>query len=82
MRILSLVSGAVVRFIGECLKGGRTWEQSKTELLREFFPHFVRERLVRDHIVLNFHEEGAPVREYVDKVFAAARFLQYGQRKN
>jgi hypothetical protein len=38
MRILPLVSGAVLRYFGECLKGGWTWEQSKTGLLREIFP--------------------------------------------
>ena len=38
MRILPLVSGAVLWFFGECLKGGRTWEQSKTGLLRDFSP--------------------------------------------
>jgi hypothetical protein len=46
-------------------------------LLREFFSHFVRERLIRDHIVFNFHPEREALRGYVSKVFTAASFLQY-----
>ena len=58
VRILPLVSGAVLRFFGDCLRNGRTWEQSKDDLLHEFFPHFVRQRIVRDLITFNFHHEG------------------------
>ena len=46
VRILPLVSGAVLGFFGDCLRNGRTWEQCKSELLPEFFPHFVRERMI------------------------------------
>jgi len=70
--MLPLVSGAVLRFFGECLGNGRSWEQCKRELLKEFFPHFVRERMIRDHVVFNFHIEGGAIRDYVDRVFAAA----------
>jgi len=45
VRILPLVSGAVLRFFVECLPSGRSWEQCKRELMKEFFPHFVRERM-------------------------------------
>ena len=55
IRVLPLLTGAVLKFFGECLRNGRSWEQCKHELLREFFPHFVRERLIRDDIVFNFH---------------------------
>ena len=55
VRILPLVSAAMLRFFGDCLRNGRTWEQCKGELLQEIFPHFVRERMVRDHISFNFH---------------------------
>ena len=45
VRILPLVSGALLRFFGDCLRNERSWEQCKIELLREyFFLHFVRER--------------------------------------
>ena len=40
IRILPLLSGAVLSFFGECLRNGRSWEQCKRELLREFFPPF------------------------------------------
>ena len=42
-----------------------------------FFPHFVCERMIRDLITFNFHEEGQSVREYIDRVFAVARILAY-----
>ena len=77
VRILPLVSGAVFGFFGDCLRNGRTWEQCESELLREFFPHFVRERMIPDLIKFNFHEEGQSVREYIDRVFAAASILAY-----
>ena len=38
VRILPLVSRAVLRFFGDCLRSGRNWEQCKGELLKEFFP--------------------------------------------
>ena len=77
VRILPLVSGGVLRFFGDCLRNGRSWEQCKSEVLKEFFPHFVRERMIRDLIISNFHQEGQSVREYSDRVFAAAKFLGY-----
>ena len=40
VRILPLVSGIVLRFFGDCLRNGRTWEQCKDDLLREFFSPF------------------------------------------
>jgi len=33
--------------------------------------------MVRDLIVFNFHEERQAPREFVDRVFAAAKFLEY-----
>jgi len=43
----------------------------------EFFPHFIRERLIRDLITFDFHDRAIPVREYIDQVFSAARILEY-----
>jgi len=57
IRILPLLTGTVLRFFGECLRNGRSWEQCKHELLCEFFPYFVRERLIRYHVVFNFHQD-------------------------
>jgi len=82
VRILPLVSGAVLRFFGECLRNGRSWEQCKRELLKEFFPHFVRERMIQDHVLFSFHEEGGAIRDYVDRVFAWLDFWSTRQRKS
>jgi hypothetical protein len=38
VRILPLIFGVVLLFFGDCLRNGRTWEQCKDDLLREFFP--------------------------------------------
>ena len=63
VRILPLVSGAVLLSFGDCLRNGRTWEQCKDDLLHEFFPHFVRQRMVRDLITYNFHQKGQSTRD-------------------
>jgi hypothetical protein len=76
-RILPLVPGVLLRFFGECLRLGKDWEQTKQQLLCEFFPRFIRERLIRDLITFNFHDHTTPVREYINQVFSAARFLGY-----
>jgi hypothetical protein len=39
--------------------------------------YFVREKLICDLIVFNFHEEAQSLRNYIDDVFKAAEFLQY-----
>ena len=77
VRILPLVSGAVLRFFEDCLRNGRTWGQSKDDLLHEFFLHFVRQRMVHDLITFNFHHKGQSTRDYIDHVFTAAEFLKY-----
>jgi len=69
---LPLVLGAALSFVGDCLKNGGNWEQCKTELLNEFFLHFFREIMIRDHIILNFHEEGQSLREYIYGEFSPA----------
>jgi len=76
-RILPLVPGVIMRFFGECLRSQRNWEQCKAEVMRKFFPHFMRERLIRDLIIFNFHKEAMPVREFIDQVFSAARILEF-----
>jgi hypothetical protein len=75
--ILPLVSGEVLRFFGDCLRQGRTWEQSKDDLLHVFFPHFGRQRMARDLITFNFHQQGQSTRDYIDNVFSAAELLKY-----
>ena len=79
--ILPLVPGVVMRFFGECLKERRNWKQCKTEIMHEFCPPFIRERLIRDLITFNFHKQHTPVREYIDQVFSAARILEYNAQE-
>ena len=47
-------------------------------MLKEYFPHFVRERLVRKLIVLKYFREGRSLRGYVEQFFRLATFLRYG----
>jgi len=63
--------------LGDCLRKGGRWAECKAQLLDEYFPYFVRERLIRDLIVFNFQGEGQPLRAYIDQVFRAAGFLEY-----
>lgn len=76
-RILPFVPGGLLQFLGACLREGTSWAGCKSRLLDEYFPHFVRERLIRDLIVFNFHGEGQSMRVYIDQVFQAAEFFQY-----
>jgi hypothetical protein len=76
-RILPLVRGGLLQFLGVCLRERSSWEACKVQLLEEYFPHFVRKRLIRDLNVFNFQDEGQPLRVYIDLVFQAADFLQY-----
>jgi hypothetical protein len=39
IRVLPLFSGSVLRFFGGCLRNGRSWQQCKEDLLKEFFPY-------------------------------------------
>jgi len=77
-RILPLVFGSLLKFLGECRREECSWAVCKSRLLDEYFPYFVRERLIRDLIIFKFHEVGESMRSYVDQVFQAAIFLQYG----
>jgi hypothetical protein len=81
-RILPLVTGSLLKFIGTCLREELSWAESKRRLLAEYFLHFIRESLVRDLVVFNFHAERQPLRSYVEQVFQAANFLQHGATEN
>ena len=76
-RILTLVSGSLLTFLGNFLRTGSSWTECKSQLLSEYFPNFVRERMIRDLVIFNFHGEGQPLRAYIEQVFAAAKFLHY-----
>ena len=81
VRVLPKVSSAVLRFFRD-LRNGKNWGQCKSELVKEFFPLFIRERLIRDLIIFNFHDEDQALREYADQVFAASKILKYGAGRN
>ena len=80
-RILPLVPGGMMRFFGECLRNRRNWQRCKMEIMREFCPPFIRERLIRDLIIFNFHSAETPVREYIDQVFSVAKTLEYNAKE-
>jgi hypothetical protein len=77
IRILPLLSGDMLGLLGQCLQEGKSWEQYRNLVREKVFPHFVRERLIRDLVVCRFQEEREPIREYVDRIFATAEFLNY-----
>ena len=53
-RILPLVSGSILSFLGGCLGMGVSLVECKYQLLDVYFPYFVRERLIQDLICLIF----------------------------
>jgi hypothetical protein len=75
-RILPFVPGGLLQFLGAFARGG-SWAACKSQLLDEYFPHFVHESLIRDLTVFNFQGEDKSMRFYIDRVFQAAEFLQY-----
>jgi hypothetical protein len=76
-QILPLTSGSVLAFLGKCLAEACSWVQCKKRLLEQYFPCFVRERLIRDSIVFHLHDGKQPVREYIEQIFSTAKFLEY-----
>ena len=76
VRILPLVLGSLLKFLGDSLRVGSDWAECKSRLLREYFPHFVRGRMIRDLVVFNFQGKGQALRVYIEQVFA--KFLRYG----
>ena len=76
-RILPRVSRSILTFGGSCLRANNSCAECKSQHLQEYFPHFIRERLIWDLIIFNFQAEGQFLRAYVEQVSGAARFLQY-----
>jgi hypothetical protein len=74
---MPLVCGSLLKFLGDCPHESCSWAGCKSRLIDEYFPYFVRERLIRDLIVFNFQGEGQTLREYIGQIFQVARFLQY-----
>jgi hypothetical protein len=46
-------------------------------VLKEYFPLFVREKMIRDLVVFNFQKKDCPLREFIKEVVDTAEFLQY-----
>jgi hypothetical protein len=80
-RILHLVSGSLLIFIDGCLREGSSWAENKGQLLERYFPYFVRERLIRELIVFNFHGEGQSLRKNIERIFRVAKLLEYQARE-
>ena len=78
LRIMPLLTGSLLKFLGDCLQEGNTSAECKSRLLENYFPGFVKERLIRDLIVCNLQKEGQSVRVYINKIFQATKFLCYG----
>jgi hypothetical protein len=63
-RVLPLVTGGSLIFLGGCLLRGGIWADCKAQL-DECFPYFLRERLIRDLIVIILQNYGLRLRRYI-----------------
>ena len=54
MRLLPKVRGSLLTISGESMKHGESENVIKTRLLREYFPLFVKEKLIRELVVFLF----------------------------
>jgi len=77
IRILALLSGSVLVFVGNSLREGNNWAACKAHLLEKNFLYFVRGSLVRERIVICFHKKRQPLRQYIEIVYRTAKFLNY-----
>jgi hypothetical protein len=57
MKLLPKVTGGLLTFLGEGMQRGESWEQCRARVLKEYFPLFVRETLIRELVVFNFHKD-------------------------
>ena len=76
-RILPLVFGSLLKFLGSCLRGEYSWAGCESQLLEGYFSYFVRERLIRDLIFFKFHAAGQSMLVYLEQGCQAAEVLQY-----
>jgi hypothetical protein len=77
MRLLPKARGSLLTFFGLSMQKGESWEQCKTRVLKEYFPLFVRKKMIRELVVFNFQEKGCPLRQFIKEVIDEAEFLQY-----
>ena len=59
------------------MKHGESWDVCKTRLIREYFPLFFKEKMIRELVVFKFQKKFRPIREYTKEVTDAAEFLHY-----
>ena len=52
MRLLPKVRGSLLTLFGQSMKYGESWDVCYTRLLREYFPLFVKEKMIRELVVL------------------------------
>ena len=62
LRIMPFLSGSLLKFVGDCLREGVSYIECKSRLLENYFPGFVKERLIRNLIVFNLQRQDQPVR--------------------
>ena len=74
---LPKVQGSLLTFFGECIRHGDSWEHCKARVLKEYFPLFVMEKMIRELVVFHFQERECLLREFIKEVVDAAEFLQY-----
>jgi hypothetical protein len=77
MRLLLKAQGSLLNFFGECIRHGDSWEQCKARVLKEYFPLFVREKMIQELVVFHFQERDCALREFIKEVVDAAEFLQH-----
>lgn len=76
MRLLPKVQGNLLTFSGQCIRQADSSEQFKSRVLKEYFPLFGREKMIRELEVFHFQKKDCPLREFIKEVVGAAEFLQ------
>jgi len=77
MRLLMKVQGSLLTFVGECIRHRHSWQQRKVRVLKEYFPLFIREKMIQELVLFHFQERGCPLRVFIKEVVDATEFLQY-----
>jgi len=80
LRIMLLLTGSLLVFLGDCLREENSWAECTSRLLESYFPGFVKERLIHDLIVCNLQKEGQSIRVYITRFFKRRNFYATGQR--
>jgi len=62
---------------GKCISHGDSWEQYKALGLKEYFPLFVRKKVIRELLVFYFQERVSTLRKFINEEVDAAEFLQF-----